>query len=249
MSSQRSLYNSELASSLAAQSRTLYNTIISYLQSSAAKTFRNVQLTGGSLSALTNIDSTFGTFNSLTLGSRVIQDTYLTLLGFGTSVLSVMSNIVKVSNFNITLDSSNVIFSGTSRITGSLILDAEVLKSSSSAANNITLSLQQPISKIYCDDTTDCTVTLANGTQDGQIKIVQWLPTKVSSIMNENIPKLNVIGSFCYPQYQTPIEQFFSSTISDQMIVLPTTGMSVSIIYDAQNMAWVPMHSGGAFMA
>lgn len=251
MSSQRSLYNSELASSLAAQSRTLYNTIISYLQSGAAKTFRNVQLTGGSLSALTNIDSTFGSFTSLTLGSRVVQDVYLTLLAYGTSVLSVMTNAIKVSNFKITLESSTISLTGTSKITGGLVLDAEHLKSSSIiSASSTTLALQIPMSKIYCDDAMDCTVTLPNGTQDGQMRVIQWLPTMTSPMVDNTnyvFPRLIINGSFCYPQYLTAVEQFFSSQISDQMIILPTTGMSITFVFDTLIMAWVPMHSGGTF--
>lgn len=244
--SSRSLYNSELASSLAAQSRTLYATIISYLQSGAAKTFRNVQITGGSMSALTGLESTFGSFSTLTVGSKTVQDVYMTLLGYGSSVLSVMTNSIKLSSFPVTLDSSNITLSGSSKITGSLVMDAERLQASS-LGNGATLSSSTPINKIYCDNALDCNVTLANGTQDGQIKIIQWLPTLSSPMPTDQFPRLIVSGSFCFPQYQTATEQFFASLISDQKIILPTTGISVMILYDDQMKAWVPVQSGGSF--
>ena len=244
--SSRSLYNSELASSLAAQSRTLYATIISYLSSGAAKSFRNVQITGGSLSALTGLESTFGSFASLTVGSKTVQDVYMTLLGYGSSVLSVMTNNIKLSSFPVTLDSSNVLFSGSSKIMGSLVMDTERLQASS-LGNGVTLSSSTPINKIYCDNASDCIVTLANGTQDGQIKVIQWLPTLSSPVREENFTKLIVSGSFCFPQYQTATEQFFANLISDQQIILPTTGISIMMLYDDQMKAWVPMQSGGTF--
>ena len=244
--STRSLYNSELASSLAAQSRTLYATIISYLQSGASKTFRNVQITGGSLAALTGLESTFGSFASLTVGSKTVQDVYMTLLGYGNSVLSVMTNNIKLSSFPITLDSSNVLFSGTSKIMGSLAVDAERLQASA-VTSGTTLSLTTPMNKVYCDNASDCLVKLPNGTQDGQIKIIQWLPTLLAPPSALPFPRLVVSGSFCFPQYQTATEQFFANLISDQQIILPTTGISVTLIYDDQMKAWVPMQSGGTF--
>jgi len=244
--SSRSLYNNELASSLAAQSRALYATIISYLQSGAAKTFRNVQITGGSFSALTGLESTFGSFSSLMVGSRTVQDVYMTLLGYGNSVMSVMTNNIKLTSFPVTLDSSDITFTGSSKITGSLVVDAERLQASS-LGNGATLSSSIPINKIYCDNASDCTVTLANGTQDGQIKIIQWLPTLSSPPPEDHFPRLIVSGSFCFPQYQTATEQFFANLISDQQIVLPTTGISIMMLYDDRVKAWLPMQSGGTF--
>ncbi|RYE12657.1 MAG: hypothetical protein EOP45_22500, partial [Sphingobacteriaceae bacterium] len=91
-----------------------------------------------------------------------------------------------------------------------LYLSFEKIMLSSISSSVIALDSTKYISKIYCLDAVPVSqdglqVMLPNGDDDGQVKVIQWLPAVISSmtmsVMANSSPQLVIHGNFCLPVY------------------------------------------------
>lgn len=116
----------------------------------------------------------------------------------------------------------------------------------------IILNTDVAITKVFCAGdirtTSTFTIKLPNGDNDGQFKIIQWLPYP-NSIMSipENVSTcLTIYGSFCQQRYSTtqPSKTEFLYDYAAIMngaqnsITLTVPGSSIYLIYDTTIAAW-----------
>lgn len=123
----------------------------------------------------------------------------------------------------------------------------------STVLTNVTLSANVTISKIYTDasftSASQPIITLPDGDDDGQIRIVQWI---LPQLMTQSLATggagttMRITGNFYLQTYTkdttNPFTTFYSKKTT--RVILPCPGSSVQFLFDTSVGAWTSVSNG-----